>query len=119
MVDVTVIIPVHNVEQYLERCLDSLIEQDYDKKKMEIFVIDDGSTDRSVDIVKKYEKIYSFITAKYLEENRGVSNARNIGIRDPSNFSVHRFHFVSAAGRYCIPELRTVLPGCSALWGMH
>ena len=82
MVDVTVIIPVHNVEQYLERCLDSLIEQDYDKKKMEIFVIDDGSTDRSVDILKKYERIYSFITAKYLEENRGVSNARNIGIRE-------------------------------------
>lgn len=82
MIDVTVIIPVYNVQEYLRRCLDSLVEQDYDKTKMEIYIIDDCSTDESAKIIKEYETKYAFITAKYLEKNSGVSYARNIGIKE-------------------------------------
>lgn len=82
MIDVTIIVPIHNVEQYLENCIESLINQDYDKSKMEIFLIDDYSTDNSLSIVKKYASENSFITVKELNENKGVSYARNIGIKD-------------------------------------
>lgn len=82
MIDVTVIVPVYNVEKYLRKCLDSLIEQDYDKNRMEVYIIDDCSTDGSAEIMKEYEDKYSFITAKYLSENSGVSHARNLGIKN-------------------------------------
>lgn len=82
MIDVTVIIPVYNVEKYLRKCLDSLVGQDYDKNKMEIYIVDDCSTDKSVEIIKEYEDKYSFITAKYLSTNFGVSHARNLGIKN-------------------------------------
>lgn len=82
MIDVTVIIPVYNVKKYLKKCLDELISQDYDKEKMELYIVDDCSTDGSTEIIKEYEKKYSFITAKYLSKNAGVSHARNIGIRN-------------------------------------
>ena len=47
---ITVIVPVYNVENYLEKCLDSLINQTY--KNLEIIVINDGSTDNSINILK-------------------------------------------------------------------
>ncbi len=82
MIDVTIIVPVYNVESYLERCLDSLVNQTYDKNKYEIYVINDSSKDKSLEIVKKYMKKYSIIKLKDLKNNKGVSNARNIGIRN-------------------------------------
>ena len=82
MIDVTVIVPIYNVEKYLEKCLDSLVEQDYDKEKIEILAVEDGSTDQSKEILKQYVEKYSFITPKYLEKNQGVSYARNLGIKE-------------------------------------
>jgi len=82
MIDVTIIVPVYNVKPYLKKCLDSLVQQDYDKNKIEIFVIDDFSTDGSDEIIKEYEQKYNFITTRYLEKNCGVSYARNIGIKE-------------------------------------
>ena len=49
---ITVIVPVYNVENYLEKCLDSLINQTY--KNLEIIVINDGSTDNSGEICQEY-----------------------------------------------------------------
>ena len=54
MEKVSIIIPVYNVEKYLEKCLDSIINQSY--KNLEIIIIDDGSTDNSLEIAKEYEK---------------------------------------------------------------
>ena len=51
---ISVVVPVYNVEKYLEKCLQSLIEQCY--SDMEIVVVEDKSTDRSLCIAKKYEK---------------------------------------------------------------
>ena len=79
--DITIIIPVFNAEQYLEECINSIIEQDYDFNKIEIILIDDGSIDNSLAICKKYQKLYSNI--KFIsQKNSGVSVARNKGIRN-------------------------------------
>lgn len=76
---VSVIVPVYNVEEYLKRCLDSLIAQTIDKKKMEVILVDDGSTDNSPAICDEFASKYDYIKVFHIENN-GVSNARNFGI---------------------------------------
>lgn len=74
---ISIVIPVYNVEKYLKRCLDSVINQTY--KKLEIILVNDGSTDKSGDICKGYVKKDKRIV--YIEqENQGLSGARNTGI---------------------------------------
>lgn len=75
---ISVIIPVYNVELYLEKCVDSLIEQTY--KDIEILLINDGSTDNSYKICQKLKDRDDRIYVINIEKNRGVSYARNIGI---------------------------------------
>ena len=74
---VSVIVPVYNVENYLEKCLTSLVNQTL--KDIEIIVVNDGSTDNSQKIIDRYEKKYSNVKA-YVKKNGGVSDARNYGI---------------------------------------
>lgn len=76
--DVSVIVPVYNGEEYIGATLDSIINQDF--KNFELIVIDDGSTDNSLEIIKdKLSK--STIEYKIIhQENSGVSAARNCGI---------------------------------------
>lgn len=76
---VSIIIPVYNIEKYLSKCIESLIAQKY--KNYEILLIDDGSTDRSGEIIDHYASIYSCVRA-YHHTNRGVSYTRNRGIRE-------------------------------------
>lgn len=74
---VSVIVPVYNVESYLRRCIDSILEQSHED--FEILLIDDGSTDISGTICDEYaEKDRRVITIH--QENRGVSAARNAGL---------------------------------------
>ena len=74
---ITVIVPVYNVENYLNKCLDSLINQTY--KNLEIIVINDGSTDNSGKICQEYAQKDNRII--YFEkENGGQSEARNMGL---------------------------------------
>ena len=74
---ITVIVPVYNVEHYLEKCLDSLIDQTY--KNLEIIVVNDGSTDNSGTICQEYAQKDDRIV--YIEkENGGLSDARNVGL---------------------------------------
>ena len=75
---VSVIVPVYNVEEYIGRCLDSLVNQTL--KDIEIIVVNDGSPDNSEKIIQKYEKKYSNI--RYVvKENGGLSDARNFGLK--------------------------------------
>ena len=79
MTKVSVIVPVYNVEGYLEKCLDSLVVQSL--KDIEIIVVNDGSTDNSLEIAKKYEEKYSNVLKVYSKKNGGLSDARNFGLK--------------------------------------
>ena len=78
MYKVSIIIPVYNAEKYLERCMDSLLNQTY--KNIEIIAINDGSKDHSLDILKKYQKENKNVKV-YTQENIGISKTRNRGIK--------------------------------------
>lgn len=74
---VSIIIPAYNVEAYIQKCIDSLLQQTY--QNIEIIIINDGSKDRTQEIVDTYSKQDSRIKGVYIS-NGGVSNARNTGI---------------------------------------
>jgi len=78
MIKVSIIVPVYNVEKYLERCLKSLITQTL--KEIEIIVVNDGTKDNSQNIIDKYAMKDSRIKA-YIKENGGLSDARNFGLK--------------------------------------
>lgn len=79
MAEVSVIVPVYNVEKYLKRCLDSLTNQSF--KDIEIIVVDDGSTDRSYSIARNLA-LNDHRIKLYRQENRGSSHARNVGLNE-------------------------------------
>ena len=74
---VSVIVPVYNVEKYLKRCLDSIVNQTY--KNIEVICIDDGSPDNSINILREFEKKDNRIKI-IRQKNMGLSKARNVGI---------------------------------------
>jgi glycosyltransferase involved in cell wall biosynthesis len=76
-VQVSVIVPIYNAYDYLGVALDSILSQTL--KDIEVICIDDGSTDRSLDIIKKYHEADSRVSV-VTENNAGVSTARNKGI---------------------------------------
>lgn len=75
---ISVIIPVYNTEHYLERCLTSIAHQSY--KNLEIICVNDGSTDRSLDLLQKFSSIDRRILVVD-KNNEGVCSARNEGLR--------------------------------------
>lgn len=78
---ISVIIPAYNADIYIEQCLSSLFCQTY--KHLEIIVVDDGSTDRTSEIVK------TFPVKLIRQENQGVSVARNRGISEATGEYIH------------------------------
>ena len=78
MIKVSIIVPVYNVELYLDKCLNSLVNQTL--KEIEIIVVNDGSKDNSQAIIDKYTNKYNNIKA-LRKENGGLSDARNYGIK--------------------------------------
>ena len=78
MIDVSVIVPVYNTEKYLEKCLDSIVNQTFNN--YEIIIINDGSPDNSETIIQEYLKKYPQKIKYYKKENGGLSEARNMGI---------------------------------------
>ena len=75
---ISIIIPVYNVENYVERCLESVLNQTY--TNLEIIIIDDGSTDKSSKICEKYKKKDKRIKLSKIS-NKGTSYARNYAIK--------------------------------------
>lgn len=75
--ELSIIVPVYNVEKYLKQCLDSLLSQEYDS--YEIILVDDGSEDKSSLICDEYAKRFPKVVVIH-QANRGVSDARNRGI---------------------------------------
>lgn len=75
---ISIIVPVHNTEAYLDQCVKSLVNQTY--TDLEILLIDDSSTDGSGAIIDKWAEADSRIRAVHNQENLGVSRSRNIGL---------------------------------------
>lgn len=74
---VSVIVPVYNVEKYIDKCVESLLNQDY--KNIEVILVDDGTPDRSGDIIDRLKEEDHRIVVIH-QENHGVSSARNAGM---------------------------------------
>ena len=81
MIKISIIVPVYNVEEYLDECINSLLNQKYDN--YEIIIVDDGSTDNSGKICDEYKKKYDIIQV-YHKKNSGLSDTRNYGIKKAS-----------------------------------
>lgn len=79
--EISVIVPVYNVQDYLEKCVDSILNQTFGN--LEILLVDDGSTDESGRICDRLARDHSRIRV-FHQENRGLSDARNTGIRNAS-----------------------------------
>lgn len=76
--DLSIIIPAYNVEQYIEECVESVLQQDLDN--YEIIIVNDGSTDKTNEILEKYKNITNIKIIN--QENKGLSGARNIGLKN-------------------------------------
>jgi len=79
---ISIIVPIYNVEKYLEKCINSLLLQDIDVE-YEIVLVDDGSTDKSGLICDKYDAIHDNIRVIH-KKNGGLSDARNVGVMNSS-----------------------------------
>ena len=77
---VSVIVPVYNTSKYLVRCMEALVNQTLEE--IEILAVNDGSTDNSLEILKKYEVQYPQKVRVLSKENGGQATARNLGIRE-------------------------------------
>lgn len=82
MPKVSVIIPVYGVEKYIEKCLDSLVNQTLED--IEIIVVNDGSPENEQEIIDKYVKKYPKKIKSFIKENGGQGSARNFGIEKAS-----------------------------------
>ena len=76
----SVIVPMYNSEKYIERCINSIINQEM--KDIEIILINDGSVDKTKNIVGKYVNKHKNIKLINKEKNEGLSAARNTGIKN-------------------------------------
>ncbi len=75
---ISVVVPVYNVEEYIDKCLNSLVNQTL--KDIEIIVVNDGSKDNSQKIIDDYVKKYPKKVKSFIKENGGQGSARNLGI---------------------------------------
>lgn len=76
-IDLSIIVPAYNVEQYIEKCVVSILEQKT-KYKYELIIVDDGSTDKTAELLRKFENNNKIKIIH--QENRGFSGARNRGL---------------------------------------
>lgn len=75
----SIIIPVYNISSYIERCVQSCLNQDLDYADYEIIVVNDGSTDNSLSVIKPFAEKYKNVTI-ITQNNKGLSGARNTGL---------------------------------------
>lgn len=102
----SIIIPIYNVEKYLEKCLDSIIYQiEKEKKLVEIILVNDGSIDNSGKICDKYSYMYNYIKV-YHKKNEGLSDTRNYGLKKANGKYVW---FIDSDDYICNNILNTIL----------
>lgn len=81
-IDVSVVVPVYNGSDYIGETLESILNQDF--KSYELVIVDDGSTDNSLEIIKNNLSKSNIQNKVITQENKGVSNARNVGVENSS-----------------------------------
>lgn len=81
-IDVSVVVPVYNGADYIGETLESILNQDF--KSYELVIVDDGSTDNSLEIIKNTLSKSNIQNKVITQENKGVSNARNVGVENSS-----------------------------------
>lgn len=79
MPKVSIVVPVYNVEKYIKKCMDSLVNQTL--QDIEIIAVNDGSTDDSINILNEYKKRFPNIIKVHSKTNGGLSDARNFGMK--------------------------------------
>jgi glycosyltransferase involved in cell wall biosynthesis len=84
-IKISIIIPIYNVEKYLQKCLESILNQEY--KNIEVLLVNDGSTDSSGEIISKYADVDSRIKV-INQDNGGLSVARNSGIKEATGYYI-------------------------------
>ena len=77
--DLSIIVPIYNVEKYVRTCIESIYKQDLNEKNFEVIIVNDGTTDRSMEVIADIIKQHSNIIV-IEQENQGLSVARNNGI---------------------------------------
>lgn len=80
MIKLSIIVPIYNVEQYLRKCVDSLLNQDIPSSEYEIILVDDGGHDKCPQICDDYAEAHTNVRVVH-RENGGLSEARNSGIK--------------------------------------
>lgn len=83
---VSVIVPVYNTKKYVEKCLNSILDQSH--KEIELIVINDCSPDGVESILEKYEQKDGRVKVFNLEKNKGLSNARNYGVKQATGMYI-------------------------------
>jgi len=101
---VSIIIPVYNAEKYIERALESILSQNYDD--YEVILVNDGSSDGTDAICRKYSEKYQKIKYFCHEEQKGASTARNTGL---ANASGEYLCFVDSDDELCENALKTLI----------
>ncbi len=79
MVKYSILVPVYNVEQYLSKCLDSIVNQEFKSEDFEVILVDDGSSDSSGQICDSYSDRYGNVTVVH-QDNKGLLMARYAGV---------------------------------------
>lgn len=99
MLNLSIIVPMYNVEHYIEKCLDSILEQNIPKDEYEIILLNDGSTDGTMSIAERYAEAYSEIKL-FQHSNIGLSATRNRGI----NLAQGEYIYFMDSDDYLIPQ---------------
>lgn len=105
----SIIIPVYKVEAFIEKCLLSCMNQEYDSNDYEIIVVNDGSPDNSLSIIERLVKGHLNITV-ITQENKGLSGARNTGFKVAQGEYVW---FVDSDDWIELHALKTLAPYCA------
>mgnify|MGYP005801522567 CR=1 FL=1 len=99
---ISIIVPVYNAEKYIEKCIKSILNQSY--TDIELLLVDDGSTDGSLSIIRSWEKKDKRIKV-IQQENRGASAARNAGMRGATGQFIQFFDADDTVEFNCCEEM--------------
>jgi len=111
MIQISIIIPILNEEKYIKDCLDSIIESDFQKDKMEVLLVDGGSIDKTREIIKEYQTKYPFFKLFY-NPQKIAPVAMNIGIKNSNGDFIF---IISAHAKYSKNYFSSLVNYCKSL----